>query len=678
MPLHLHLLRSSCSDLTNFPLFSGVKIRSGCRAPPVVGLLKALPRLLLIYQLNLPAVAAARRGYQCLGIDSGLHVAMIFSRLLLRFFTLATRLLSAGSPWCGPSISPWQQRSISALTASSSAVPVETMWDAFQRAKNVQIQRWIHIALGAQLYSIFIQDLLKSPLAHEHIARMVAMNAPSTLASYFAAWNHWQKFCEVQAVIAFEPAVEFLADFLHLHTKGRLGSALSMVKALRFVASRLVLSALRETLASPLVMAYTRTTTITERRETAPLPLSFVIWLENQVLADVTSPRQILWCGMLLVCIFASLRWSDALWSAPQRLQCARNALLGAARRTKTTNRTMPFGALAGGFLARPVGASGWGQKFLHHLQTAVQRTRLLHPGFQPDFLVAELGEDPQAPVLLAPLTRQAGLVLIRSLLSDCYSSVPARDRPDFSLIGVHSLKGTFLAFAKQLLLDDNLRRLQGHHRVPGMSELYGRDDVLGPLELQVKIVNAVATGFQPLRPAMRGAAPPKADIAVTVPPIEDECDAPPIPALGRLPGPTMEMDSSSDSEDEKVQAPAVESVSEEPASAWRVQSTGSVVENDDPDEFEFLYNATSKIVHVARPCAVDHPACQYRPVQESAEDRPLRPGCSCRGNLTLGALHRVDAIPQGARMCLKHGCGKDPAIARLAASPSVVPCGTG
>ena len=53
------------------------------------------------------------------------------------------------------------------------------------------------------------------------------------------------------------------------------------------------------------------------------------------------------------------------------------------------------------------------------------------------------------------------------------------------------------------------------------MSRLYGRDDVAGPLSLQSSVVQAVAGGFRPLRPALRGGAPSLPDVFVAIPPLE-------------------------------------------------------------------------------------------------------------------------------------------------------------
>ncbi|CAE6928966.1 atpB, partial [Symbiodinium sp. CCMP2456] len=120
------------------------------------------------------------------------------------------------------------------------------------------------------------------------------------------------------------------------------------------------------------------------------------------------------------------------------------------------------------------------GQIWLCLVLEAVERTAVQRPGFKPDYLVAHLGTDDRAPVFMAPLSRGAGVLLIRELLQRCYAAVDPSERPDLSFIGVHSAKVTLLSIAKHLLLDESLRREQGHHRpMPGqaMSRLYGRDD---------------------------------------------------------------------------------------------------------------------------------------------------------------------------------------------------------
>ena len=556
-------------------------------------------------------------------------------------------------------------------------LPPGTMMEAWTNAKNEQMRAWLAVAVTAAAASPMVTSLLESAHATPLILRLVQANAPSTLSNYLGRWKQWQSFCDVQSVDSWSPSVSFMCDFLITHCKGQLGSAVGWLKALRFVSFRLEVPTLKSVLQSEAVRAFGKSVNIVQRRKTAPFPLSFVIWLERQVLDASQTAAQRIRCGFLLVCVFASLRWSDAQWSPPSFLHCERQAILGTAVRTKTTSRSMPWGAWAPGFLARPQTAAGWGQIWLCLVQEAVVRTTSAKPGFRPDFLVADLGPDEREPVFTAPLNRSAGVVLIRQLLTRCYEHVEPAQRPDLSLIGVHSAKVTLLSVAKQLLLDESLRREQGHHRAPAgqaMSRLYGRDDVAGPLSLQSSVVQAVAGGFRPLRPALRGGAPSLPDVFVAIPPLEggtSETKAGPgIPRLSDREPLQLDQDSSSDSEDASADLPAVESASAAPAAEWELvpqgRSTPPDVDLGEPEEFEFLFNPLTKIVHVARACAADHPACQFRPSADAEGVLSLRPGCSVRGNLAVGSLLRVSEIPKGARLCLKHGCGKDPALAPL------------
>ena len=79
-----------------------------------------------------------------------------------------------------------------------------------------------------------------------------------------------------------------------------------------------------------------------------------------------------------------------------------------------------------------------------------------------------------------------------------------------------------------------------------------------------------------------------------------------------------------------------------------------------DPEEFLFLLNGTTGVAHLAKACSLEHPAVQHRPSAESG-NRPLRTGCSIRGGFERFTL--TAELPAGARLCLKHGCGRDPRV---------------
>ena len=90
-----------------------------------------------------------------------------------------------------------------------------------------------------------------------------------------------------------------------------------------------------------------------------------------------------------------------------------------------------------------------------------------------------------------------------------------------------HSLKATLLTWAEGLGLPDRERQAQGHHApVHRCMVLYGRDDVLPQLRLQIRIMSFLCRGWRPQRILARGSrAPgveppvPEGAIVASVPP---------------------------------------------------------------------------------------------------------------------------------------------------------------
>ena len=168
--------------------------------------------------------------------------------------------------------------------------------------------------------------------------------------------------------------------------------------------------------------------------------------------------------------------------------------------------------------------------------------------------------------------------------------------------------------------------------------------------------------------PSMRGARAPMPDIAVDLPPCAHAAKQIPIPALADRPEPVFEGDSSSDSasdvdaprlpDEPAVRQTSSEKSQHEPeptlvplpsgadASPPQTSDGGSVASwqcvaedkgqtspiVDEADEYIFLFNPFSKVVHVARSCDLDDPLCQYVPVTISSLDKPLKTGCGLRG----------------------------------------------
>ena len=233
-----------------------------------------------------------------------------------------------------------------------------TVHQAYSLALQLQVTEWVRLARLAAPRSSSLPEVLRSGKADMHLAKMVDSYAPSTLAAYLSKWRHWIRFASACDANPYDPSIALLLDFLASNSRGKLQTATTWIKSLRFISRKAQLDSLRSALHSDLVSAYGRSGSIVERRESAPLPLSFVIFLERRVLDTSLSPQQRIIAGAFLLCIFASLRFSDALWCPPGRLSITGECLLGVCLKTKTTRRAMPFGAIAGGFLHR--GAQGW------------------------------------------------------------------------------------------------------------------------------------------------------------------------------------------------------------------------------------------------------------------------------------------------------------------------------
>ena len=202
--------------------------------------------------------------------------------------------------------------------------------EALANAKDDQVENWLRLSRKAATHSHLVAGLLRSSSADARLARLVRANAPSTLSAYLRMWSHWEKFTEALGASPFLHPDHVLLDFLALRAKGRLSTAQGWVKSL---AKKLELLELKASSSTSLVTAYTISPETVARRESAPLPLSFVIWLETQVLDNSASAAHRLRCGSLLVCVFASLRWSDALWSSPFEIYLSQGALIGSAAR---------------------------------------------------------------------------------------------------------------------------------------------------------------------------------------------------------------------------------------------------------------------------------------------------------------------------------------------------------
>jgi len=456
-------------------------------------------------------------------------------------------------------------------------------------------------------------------------------------------------FLQTQAIAHSLQQVLRLPTFLKTRATGPLGTALGFHKALTWVAKHAGLSALTQCLQSSLCKSYVSGTRICEKRESAPLPLFFLVFLECAIIRDSYPPSTLLQIGSILLLVWSSLRWSDGLWVSPGSLQLQDDVLYGSASHTKTTNRGMPFACYTAGFTGHG-STVHWCVKWMNLVMQAVHDTMQLHPTFKIDFLLTETGEDQQRPLFVQPMSRARGIHLLRYLLRLQGESLGFQVEPEYlHLLGTHSCKTTLLCWGQQLNLSLESRRLQGHHRMAeGMASvaLYSRSDVFPAVQLQRQIAKKIADGFRPVRPMLRGGSPPLFDKPVIIPPW---------PAFGRVASQVLE-DATVPREpppqvadvDEEV----FESGSDDSASEQEVAEPPLAPDFGEIDEFVFLVNTISNVAHIGLTCDLSDGRAIL-----SENDVWYRAVCGARPSLVNGDLSLATALEPGHRLCLRRAC---------------------
>ena len=87
----------------------------------------------------------------------------------------------------------------------------------------------------------------------------------------------------------------------------------------------------------------------------------------------------------------------------------------------------------------------------------------------------------------------------LRDLLAGCRVVDPFA-------FSVHSLKVTLLAWTGQVAsVERDHRKNQGHHKVD-VADLYGRDETLAALRVQLQVLEALSEGWRPQLAQERGA----------------------------------------------------------------------------------------------------------------------------------------------------------------------------
>ena len=219
-------------------------------------------------------------------------------------------------------------------------------------------------------------------------------------------------------------------------------------------------------------------------------------------------PMDRIWAGSFLVCIWSSLRFSDAQhvrWSSVNAASDA-SVLRGISYRTKTGTRGTPF-ALGGCGLSASKGAVAWISAWLHGLQQVWDCLRVTDAAVDPDCLFFRCD---LAARTFEPLSYTQCLRVFRTYLadwlgthdSDKYSShfLVSPDAAVDALVStysLHSCKATVLSW----LARPDVRLAQGHRSNPLLQSmtLYSRDSVFPALQAQSRLMSLLQLDFESL-----------------------------------------------------------------------------------------------------------------------------------------------------------------------------------
>ena len=154
---------------------------------------------------------------------------------------------------------------------------------------------------------------------------------------------------------------------------------------------------------------------------------------------------------------------------------------------------------------------------WLNLVRTSLHQTSLRHRGFQPDFLIPQVGGDVDSPIFSSPMSRAQGVILLRRFLLQWNSSA------DVQFIGVQSTRARS-HFCPGVANWPSTRSFAG---IKDITELLAQANVSTCIAVMMSILSKIGSGFRPVIPLLRGGAPAIPDKPVVVPPVPQFTDLP-------------------------------------------------------------------------------------------------------------------------------------------------------
>ena len=481
---------------------------------------------------------------------------------------------------------------------------------------------WRDLALSIASASSSITEILASPMCATLLEHLLRRISDTTALRYIATCTKVvDSLTDLRLPLVAPTQVQLLDAIFAMQRSFRRDPGVhsdNVLKALRWLVKAALLEQWPDLCDGLFSTSSWRT--LGPKKESVPLPLAFLLWLETCILFDAWSARKVVLAGAILLCVYASLRFSDAQHIDFSPILLDASSFRAGSFRTKTS-RWMPFGIYIGGLYGRSLQQS-WVLRWLHAVESATDT--FLSAGHVPDFIFMEFSDD-----TLSPMSYCSALGCLRAFLAE-WGQLSDDQLVIYTL---HSMKCTLLSFYRQCDYPDDIRHLQGHHKALTSMRLYGRGDVSPCITQQVKFISAVRQGWRARTPLLRGVA-----FTAEEPPLHF-ADASRFWHFREHPR-FFKMSSSSDE-------PSIDAAECEPLSASVVHSRSEaspdcIVEESDSDES----------IAPSLGAADEAPLCISNAglvVHVSLEGRPA---CGSQGT-----FHSVDSVPDKARLCKHKSC---------------------
>ena len=481
---------------------------------------------------------------------------------------------------------------------------------------------WKDLALSIASASASITEILESPMCATLLEHLLRRISDTTALRYIATCTKVvDSLTALNLPLADPTQVQLLDGVFAMQRTFRRDPGVhsdNVLKALRWLVKAAILDRWPDLYSGLFSTSSWRA--LGPKRESVPLPLAFLLWLETCILFDYWSAHKVALAGAVLLCVYASLRFSDAQHIDFSSIVLDSSSLRAGSFRTKTS-RWMPFGIYIGGLYGRSLQQS-WVVRWLHAVESAA--VTFISAGHIPDFIFMEFSDD-----TLSPMSYCSALGCLRGLLVE-WGQISSDQLPIYTL---HSMKCTLLSCYRQCDYPDDIRHLQGHHKALTSMRLYGRDDVSPCITQQIKFINTVRQGWRARTPLLRGVAFTAEEPALHF--VDSS-------RFWHFRGRPQFFKMSSPSDEPSVEAPECAPVDTDVTHSQSEASPDCILEESESDD-----SATPSLG-----AADEVPLCISNAgliVHVSLEGRPA---CGSQGT-----FHSIDSVPGKARLCKHKSC---------------------